>query len=64
MTDQHLTTEELAKRWGMSAGSIENWRKLKKGPPFMKFGKWRGARVLYPIASVLEFEKRNMVQVK
>jgi hypothetical protein len=48
----HLTADELATRWRMSPGSLQNWRTQGKGPKWIKFGK----RVLYPLAVVEKYE--------
>jgi len=35
---RYLTTLELAERWGVSPGTLRNWRLYKRGPRFLKFG--------------------------
>jgi hypothetical protein len=56
----HFTADQLVERWNgiVVKGTLCNWRsgKNKKGPPFVKIG----GRVLYPIAGVLEWERKNM----
>lgn len=59
---QKLSTKELAARWGMTVGALENWREQKKGPPYIKLGEWRGARVLYRLEDVLAYEKKKTIK--
>jgi len=55
-----LTTKELALRWQMAIGSLENWRQQDKGPKFIKMGGAKNADVRYPIEHVVAFEKKNL----
>ncbi len=55
-----LTTKELAERWKMAVGSIENWRQQKQGPRFIKMGKAKNADVRYRVEDVEAFEKRYL----
>ena len=56
----HLTPTQLAKRWGMSAGTLGNWRIGKKGPAFVKkFG-----RFWYPLERVTAFERKHGLSVR
>lgn len=59
MTDVlHLTTEEVAARLRLkSPQTLRAWRRLRKGPPFRKFG----SRVLYPEDKLAEWERRQEV---
>lgn len=54
----HLKPADLAERWGGSVctRTLANWRACGKGPPFLKLG----GRVVYPVASVEEWEAKNM----
>ncbi|MFD3425272.1 DNA-binding protein [Nocardia fluminea] len=54
----HLTPAELAIRFGMTVPSLAQWRYLRKGPNYVKAGK----KVLYPLAAVEEYERRNTVE--
>jgi len=56
-----LTTNELAKRWKMSAGSLENWRRSGKGPSFVKFGKGAHAIVRYRLFDIQKYESKFIV---
>ena len=53
-----ITTEELAKRWSMNSGTIENWRAAKHGPKFLKLGKGASAPVRYRLADVEAYENK------
>lgn len=63
MSAEVLTTAELAKRWGMSIGALENWRARKKGPRFFRLGKPDGqGRIRYRMTDVLEYERRGTIK--
>lgn len=55
---RHLTQLELARRWNISARTLERWRWLGQGPIYLKLG----GRVAYPLADVEFFEagQRNL----
>lgn len=53
-----LTTEELAERWSMDPGSLENWRNAKKGPVFIKLGKAGSSLVRYRLSDVEAWEAK------
>lgn len=50
-----LTTKQLAGRWGMSVGTIQNWRWRGEGPFFLKWDHL----ILYPLAEVRIWEKNS-----
>jgi len=52
---QGFDTIALAKRWGMSKSTLENWRNLGKGPAYRKIG----GKVLYMLDDVIEFEQAS-----
>lgn len=58
-TDVKLDAEQLSARWGgkPTVGTLTQWRYLGKGPGYIKVGR----RVLYPLASVLEYEAANTI---
>ena len=43
----------LSRRWSLSPRTLERWRWLNLGPPFLKLG----GRVLYRIEDIEEFEQ-------
>lgn len=58
MGDQHLTTQDLAKRWGMTAGHLANLRSEGSSPvAYIKFGN----RCMYRLCDVVAFEEANLV---
>ncbi|HWL47936.1 MAG TPA: DNA-binding protein [Sphingomonadaceae bacterium] len=54
-----LTAEEVSERYrgAVTVGTLENWRALRIGPPFVKIGK----AVLYPIEELDAWDRQNMV---
>ena len=51
-----LTTEELARRWGVSASTLAKWRGRGCGPEWVKLGLSLRAAVRYPLAAVETYE--------
>jgi hypothetical protein len=58
LTIRHLNQTELARRWRMSERTLEGWRWLGKGPPFIK----AGGKVLYRLEDVETFEASQLRQ--
>jgi hypothetical protein len=58
LTPVHLTTQELARRWGVTTGHLSNLRHQGKGCTYIKPN---GGRVLYPIAAVEAYEAATQV---
>lgn len=54
-----LTPEQLAERWQVATGTLENQRVRKEGPPYIKLGGGRSAPVRYRLADVIEYENNN-----
>lgn len=54
-----LTPEELSARYNkkISVRTLANWRWQGKGPEYQK----TGGKVLYPLSSIIEYEKKNRV---
>jgi hypothetical protein len=52
LTIRHLNQTELARRWRMSGRTLEGWRWLGKGPPYVK----AGGKVLYRLQEIEAFE--------
>lgn len=50
-----LNAAELATRWGVSVGTLANWRSEEKGPSFVKIG----TRVMYSLKVIEMFEENN-----
>jgi hypothetical protein len=49
---RHLTQLDLARRWRMSARTLERWRWLRHGPAFLRLGKV----VVYRLEDVEAYE--------
>jgi hypothetical protein len=56
MTITHLHQEDLAKRWRVSPRTLERWRYLQIGPPYLKIG----GRVVYRLADIEEYERNHL----
>jgi hypothetical protein len=57
-----LTTEQLAKRWGISSRSLERWRTVSnEGPRFVRMGDGRRALIRYREEDVLAWEKLHLI---
>lgn len=56
MSEQFLSTVDLAARQAMSSKALTRWRGKRRGPPFVKLG---GA-VRYAMSEVLEFERSDL----
>jgi hypothetical protein len=56
-----LTTTELAARWGLSVGTLKNWRSLKRGPKYLKHGKANNGKAIvrYCIEDIKKYEEHN-----
>lgn len=56
-SDAMLSADELIVRWRgqVKAATLTTWRSRKLGPAYVKVG----GRVLYPLRSVQEYERRN-----
>lgn len=59
MRSNDLSPTELAERFGVSVGTLANWRAQDKGPPFEKRGRVRNGRVTYPLRSAIRWGKDN-----
>jgi hypothetical protein len=57
MSQTFLTIEELADRWRTTPDTLEQWRKLRKDPPFHKIGR----RVKYALADIVAYEDKVRV---
>lgn len=56
MTITHLHQEDLAQRWRVSPRTLERWRYLQIGPPYLKIG----GRVVYRLADIEEYERNHL----
>ena len=53
-----LSTVDLAKRWGVSEGTLRNYRSAGRGPKFIKIS-GRGGPVRYSLDEVRKWELRK-----
>jgi hypothetical protein len=53
---QHLDQNAVARRWRISPRSLERWRWLRQGPPYLKVG----GRVLYRLADIEAYERSQL----
>jgi Helix-turn-helix domain len=52
MTIKHFNQIDLARRWRVSERTLERWRWLRQGPPYLKIG----GRVVYRLDDIEAFE--------
>ena len=50
---RHLNQDQLARRWSLSARTLERWRSHGKGPCYLRLG----GRVAYRLEDIEAFEK-------
>jgi hypothetical protein len=50
---RHLNQEQLARRWSLSARTLERWRSHGRGPCYLRLG----GRVAYRLEDIEAFEK-------
>ena len=55
MDTRHLNPFQLARRWGVTSKTLQNWRCKRRGPPFLKIG----GHVLYRQDDIEQFESKN-----
>lgn len=58
-TETLLTTDELAKRWGIGRRALESRRARGQGPSYLLLGTGPRARVRYKLSIIEAFEKEN-----
>ena len=51
MDVRHLNQVHLSRRWSLSPRTLERWRWLKAGPPYLKIG----GRVVYRLEDVEDY---------
>ena len=56
MSTRHMNQVEVAKRWGFSPRTLENWRCRGEGPRFLKIG----GKVVYRLEDVEAFEQNQL----
>ena len=58
MEEAHLNVYHLSKRWGLSTGTLDHWRRYGKGPRFLKIG----GHVLYRLCDIRAYEEQQVRQ--
>ena len=53
---KHLNQIELSRRWSLSPRTLERWRWLGEGPPYLKIG----GRVVYRMEDIEAYEAQNL----
>lgn len=53
---RHLNQIELSRRWSLSPRTLERWRWLRQGPPFLRVG----GRVIYRLSDIEDFEAAHL----
>jgi hypothetical protein len=56
---QTYSPAELAALYGLSAGTLANWRSRGDGPPFVKRGNRRTGPVSYPADQARQWGEEN-----
>ena len=59
MDVKHFKQTELAKRWAISARTLERWRWSGEGPQFLKIGH----RVVYRLEDIETYETEQIRQM-
>ncbi len=59
-----LTTGQLAKRWMLTIGTLQQWRSKGLGPAFVKIGRQRSHSIFYRLPDVLEYENKHTVKAR
>jgi hypothetical protein len=54
----HLTTPQLAARWNVTVGHLQNLRSASIGPTYLKIG----SRVVYTLAAIEAYEAARTVE--
>jgi len=53
---KHLNQADLAERWNVSQRTLERWRTLRVGPPYLKLN----GRVVYREQDVASYETQSL----
>jgi predicted DNA-binding transcriptional regulator AlpA len=57
---RHINPRHLAARWGLSVRTLERWRSLRQGPPFLKLG----GRVTYRLEDIEAYEAAQRQEMR
>lgn len=53
---RHFNQVDLSRRWNLSPRTLERWRWLNQGPPYLKIG----GRVVYRLEDIKAFESAQV----
>jgi transposase-like protein len=58
-TTDLLHPRQVAERYGITPETLSNWRRERKGPPFIRLGSGPRPRAMYRLDDVLEWERKH-----
>ena len=64
VTKDFFTFAELAKRWGVSWGTVQNWLRAGHVPVLDRAPRGKRGKKVVALKDVLEFEKRNTKRIR
>jgi hypothetical protein len=53
---RHINQKLLARRWSISHRTLERWRWLRQGPPYLRIG----GRIVYRMTDVESYEAARL----
>ena len=56
MSTRHFNQVQLADRWNISPRTLERWRWICEGPPYLKIG----GRVVYRLDDIERYESEHL----
>lgn len=59
-----LHPRQVAQRYEMTPESLANWRRVGKGPPWIRLGDGKRPRVMYRLDDVLAWERNHIKEVR
>jgi len=59
-TDIFLTSTQLSQRWCISPSTLERWRWLRVGLPYIKVG----GRIRYRLADIQAYEQKELAKTR
>lgn len=54
-----LDPRQVAARYKITPETLSNWRRERKGPPFIRLGNNRRSRPMYRLVDVLKWEEQQ-----
>lgn len=53
-----LHPHQVAQRYGITPETLSNWRRERKGPPFIRLGTGKRPRAMYRMVDIIEWESK------